>query len=251
MQTLFLDCYPEAAFGGFSDQDGTVRFYQRVNAILQPRDVVLDVGCGRGAGAQEDPVAYKRALRTLKGKCARVIGLDVDAAAQANPGLDEFRLLDTPRWPVDDAQADLVLADFVIEHVRDPQAFFAECWRVLRPGGHLCVRTANRLGYVGIIARLVPERLHRRVLRVAQKERQAEDVFPTVYAANTVPALRRVLRQAGFRAVVYGVDAEPTYLGFSPILYRLGMWVHRLTPGMFKTCIFAFGRKEGAAGEPG
>jgi len=41
--------YPEVKFGGFSDVDGTIAFFNRVNALLQPSFTVLDVGCGRGA----------------------------------------------------------------------------------------------------------------------------------------------------------------------------------------------------------
>jgi len=57
--------YPESRFGGFSDVDGTVAFYARVQAILTPESVVLDVGCGRGAGLQDDRVEYRRDLLRL------------------------------------------------------------------------------------------------------------------------------------------------------------------------------------------
>lgn len=86
--------YPSSSFGGFSDVDGTVNFYTRVQALLRADSVVLDVGCGRGAALQGDPVAYRRELRRLRGGCRRVIGIDVDPDAAGNPGLDEFHLLD-------------------------------------------------------------------------------------------------------------------------------------------------------------
>jgi hypothetical protein len=40
--------YPESNFGGFSDVDGTVSFYLRVNSLLRPDSNILDFGCGRG-----------------------------------------------------------------------------------------------------------------------------------------------------------------------------------------------------------
>lgn len=85
--------YPEAKFGGFTDIDGTVAFYNRINALLEPSFVVLDVGCGRGA-FNEDLVPLRRDLRILKGKVAKVIGIDVDRDAADNPSLDDFRLID-------------------------------------------------------------------------------------------------------------------------------------------------------------
>ena len=75
--------YPETRFGGYTDIDGTVAFYHRVNSLLKPSDVVLDVGCGRGEYV-DDPVAIRKGLRVLRGKVAKVIGLDVDPAAQTN-----------------------------------------------------------------------------------------------------------------------------------------------------------------------
>lgn len=42
--------YPETTYGGFSYVDGTIAFFSRVNALLKPESVVVDFGCGRGAG---------------------------------------------------------------------------------------------------------------------------------------------------------------------------------------------------------
>ena len=41
--------YPESRFGGFTDIDGTVVFYLRVNSLINASSTVLDFGCGRGA----------------------------------------------------------------------------------------------------------------------------------------------------------------------------------------------------------
>lgn len=84
--------YPESRFGGFTDADGTIAFYARVNSLITSASVVLDFGCGRGA-FMDDSVAIRRELRTLKGKCAKVVGVDVDEAGLSNPAVDEFRTL--------------------------------------------------------------------------------------------------------------------------------------------------------------
>ncbi len=57
--------YPEAKFGGFTDIDGTVAFFNRVNSLLDSSFVVLDVGCGRGA-YNEDPVPLRKSLENSK-----------------------------------------------------------------------------------------------------------------------------------------------------------------------------------------
>lgn len=234
--------YPEQRFGGFTDVDGTVRFYHRVNALVEPDFVVVDVGCGRGSYL-EDPTVYRRNLQLLKGKCRRVIGIDVDPEAAGNPGLDEFRLIEGDRWPLDTASADLLVSDFVLEHVPDPPTFFAECSRVLRPGGYFCARTVNAWGYESIAARLIPERFHARVLRRVQPGRQGEDVFPKLYRCNRLRRLRALLGQHGLQGAVYTCFAEPAYLGFSRALYALGVLYHRFAPPMLRGNIFVFVQK--------
>ena len=234
--------YPETSFGGFTDVDGTVIFFSRVNAMLRPTDVVLDVGCGRGAYTT-DSVPYRRNLRVLRGKVAKVIGIDVDPAGESNEAVDEFRLIDSSTWPVESDSVDVVLADWVLEHIADVPQFLGECRRVLRNGGLLCARTSNVMSYVGMLSRVIPNNLHSRALTVAQPERKAQDVFETTYKANTVRRLRSALKKAGFESVVYGYDSEPQYLAFSRIAYRIGVFHQRHAPSIIKPSLFAFARK--------
>ena len=242
-QDLIHHYYPESKFGGFSDLDGTVIFYSRLNALLGDEDTVLDVGCGRGE-YEEDIVSYRRTLRTLKGKCKKVIGIDVDKAAVSNRCVDEVRLIQTDRWPVDDESVDVCLADFVVEHLADPEAFFGEVRRVLTPGGVFCGRTTNAWGYVGIGSRLIPNRYHSRCVDVMQEERAEEDVFPTVYRCNSVWKLRRLLNRDGLRGHAYGFESEPRYLEFSSLAYFCGTLYQKVVPQPFKSCIFFFAQKD-------
>lgn len=234
--------YPEAQFGGFTDIDGTVRFYQRVNALIEPHFVVADMGCGRGQYGK-DHLVYRRNLRILRGKCREVVGVDVDPQARDNPFIDRFQLLEKQTWPFENASLDMVLADFVLEHVSDPPAFFSEANRTLKPGGYFCFRTTNRLGYVALVAMLIPNRYHAAIVGRVQQNREARDVFPTVYRANTVWRIRSLFRRYGLEGHVSGSDGEPGYFAFSSIAFRLGMLIHAFTPGSFKMSLLAFARK--------
>jgi SAM-dependent methyltransferase len=176
--------YPESRFGGFPDIDGTIVFFNRVNSLLDPSFVVLDVGCGRGE-FEADPIPSRRNLRSLKGKAARVIGIDVDPMAERNPFVDEFRLIHEGSWPIEGGAIDLIVCDNVLEHIDNPIALFGEIQRVLRDGGYLCIRTANRWGYVALAAMLIPDRYHSRIASAVQGGRKEEDVFRTVYRCNT------------------------------------------------------------------
>jgi SAM-dependent methyltransferase len=234
--------YPESRFGGFSNIDGTVVFYSRVNALIRSTSVIVDVGCGRGAYG-EDPVLYRRQLRILRGKGQRVIGIDIDPNAGSNPFIDEFGLIEDNAWPVERETADLCLADNVLEHIPDVDRFFSECQRMLKPGGYICIRTPNLLSYFGLVSYLVPNRSHLPVLRRVKDQVVEQDIFPTVYRCNTIPSIRRMLKKNGFEHAVYGYEAEPSYLSFVHLAYSLGVLLQRFTPNLFKVGIHAFGRK--------
>jgi SAM-dependent methyltransferase len=234
--------YPELRFGGFTRVDGTIAFYSRINAVVQPSSVVLDVGCGRGAAA-EDPVPFRRDLQTLRGRCARVIGVDIDLVGRTNPLIDEFHQIIDGRLPIPDESIDVCYADWVLEHIEDVDGFLSECSRVLRAGGHLFVRTPNVWSYMGIASRLVPDRLHTRVLARVQPDRKGEDVFPTFYRCNSRGKLRRALERHGFDFVVQTHEPEPAYLGFSRALYALGVVYQRYAPSAVRRVLLAYATK--------
>jgi SAM-dependent methyltransferase len=242
--------YPEARFGGFSDIDQLVSFYVRVRALLKPSFTVLDIGCGRGRHTDEH-TQFKVGLKTLRGECERVIGIDVDPGARENPLVDEFHLIEPGRtWPLADASIDLAVSDYVLEHVEDPDAFFAECHRVLKPGGYLCMRTTNAMSYFGLAARLTPNRAHAAIVQRAYVQpRQEADVFPTRYRCNTVGTVRRTLDRHGFEHCVYGYQSDPAHFGFSRPLYVFGVLHQRYAPRRIRTSIFIFARRKPKHGE--
>jgi ubiquinone/menaquinone biosynthesis C-methylase UbiE len=232
--------YPEAHYGGFTDVDGTVAFYTRLQALVRSGETMLDIGCGRGQGAESD-VPYSAKLRGFKDRGVHVIGIDVVPLAGRNPYLTEFRQINEPTWPVETASIDLAYCDFVLEHIEEPEQFLAEARRVLKRGGIFCFRTPNRNSYVALISRLIPNRFHTVVLKKAQADRKKEDIFPTYYRANTTKTLRRLLQSVGFDAiVVYGYEAEPRYFDFSRIFYRFGVFLQRFAPRSLSTTLFGF-----------
>jgi SAM-dependent methyltransferase len=234
--------YPEVDVGGFTHVDGTVAFYSRINSVLQPSWVVLDLGCGRGA-AQDDPSGWRRELQVLRGKCARVVGADLDPAASTNPYIDDFLLIENGRVALPDGHVDLCVSDAVVEHIDDVPAFFSECARLVKPGGYLCLRTPNVWNYATIATRAIPNRLHTRVLRTVQPGRKEEDVFPTLYRCNTVRRLRATMDRWGFDSVVHTFESEPAYLSFSSVAYFLGVMHQRYAPPAFRRTIMAYGRR--------
>jgi len=236
--------YPESGAGGYSRVDGTIEFYSRVNALLNPDMVVLDYGAGRGAQLLHDPSNYRRSLVVLKDKVKLVIGIDIDAAVQTNPFLNEAYVVNPAEpLPLEDESIDLVLSDWTFEHIQNPKHVATELTRVLKPGGWLCARTPNRWGYIGIGANMIPNKLHSKLLKKLQPAtyRETHDVFPTQYRLNTFRQVRRHFPQ--FENYSYTYESEPAYFGNSKLAWTIARITFSVTPEMAQSTLNIFLQK--------
>jgi SAM-dependent methyltransferase len=244
MAPILEHFYPEVTAGGFTRVDGTIEFYTRIHSLMRPEHCILDFGAGRGVGPTEDPVEFRRALMNLKGKCKRVIGVDVDPSIRSNPSLDEAHvLLDSDMLPFHDEFFDIIVSDATFEHLQKPNHAASELARVVKPGGWICARTPNRWGYIGLGTNLIPNGMHVRLLRHLQPQRQAVDVFPTTYRLNSFSRLRTHFPASLFEHVVYGFFPEPAYFGNAKLLWRIATVAFRATPEAFAPVLMVFLRK--------
>ena len=202
-------------------------FRERVLAHLEPHHRLLDLGAGAGILPSMD----------FRGHAAEICGVDPDERVRENPYLDEARVGVGERIPFEDDAFELVVSDNVLEHLEAPEAVLREVRRVLKPGGRFLAKTPNRWHYMPIVSQLVPSRHHHRVIR-GVTSRDAADVFPTAYRANTPAALRRLAARCGL--LVRGIevlDGRPGYLAFSGVSYLLGC-LHGLAvrhvPGLWR-----------------
>jgi arsenite methyltransferase len=128
-----VDALPEVAVESFAG----VACPFKLRALTQGERVV-DVGSGAGM----DSFLAARSV----GPEGRVIGVEMtpEMLARARGVADEMALTNVQfrsgvaeELPVDDAWADTVIANGVLNLVTDKQQAFTEIWRVLRPGGVL------------------------------------------------------------------------------------------------------------------
>lgn len=226
-----------------SSVDDGLAYLGNIHLAIGDCRTVADVGCGRGWVAELIP---ERNPFDLRGPGRRVIGLDIDPAAAANPLIDEFRLIDpTGPWPLEAGSIDLVVADWTLEHVDDPAAFVAELVRCLRPGGAFIARSISKWSLLSILARAVPNRLHRSVLRRSQPSRDAVDVFPTRYRMNTAKALQNYLGPYFTFTLVHRPGLENYVKQRAPRLARLVAAIERVLPSSVHTAFVVSARRNG------
>lgn len=227
---LYEKFYPEMGISGFSSVDGTVNFYQFVNSLIRPDMIMLDYGAGRGGSHIDDECLFRRNLIGFKGRVAKIIGADVDPVVESNPALDEAILIGPDgSIALPDNSVDLILSDWVFEHLPDPASAARELRRILKPGGWICARTPNRNGYVALGNRFIPDGLRGRILSRAQPDRKNDDIFPAYYRLNSRSALKVHFPLSRFRHCIYGWNSEPSYVFQNLfVLYAFAL-VHGLT----------------------
>jgi SAM-dependent methyltransferase len=241
MSDIRTYAFPEIEAGGFTRIDGTIEFYGRINALLRPDYHVLDVGAGRGEWADRSASDFRCRLRLMRGKVAEVIGHDIDPAVLDNRGVDRVVMSKTgDPLPFPDAHFDMIIADYVFEHIEDSSLFSKELKRILKAGGWLCARTPNKWGYVSILTRLIRNDLHTSLLRLAQPARKEVDVFPTVFGMNTMRDLQRAFPPEEFIHFSYFYQPEPSYYFNSRLVFGLMRFVDWVLPRALSSNIFVF-----------
>lgn len=208
--------------------DAETRFRQVIYNQLQPDTIALDAGCGHG-GPVQDRVKEVRL----------VTGADLDLGAlRKNPNLQGKMVMASLEYlPYQDGLFDLITSQWVLEHLSNPQAVFAEFDRLLKPGGRFIAITPNSRSIIATIAKALPMSVKAKML--SKLGRGEGDTFPVYYRANTGKALKELAGFSHWRIEKLEFIGAPFYFIFSPMLFRLmvffskraqrGPW-HRFRP---------------------
>lgn len=192
-------------------QPATEVYAQAVRHWLRPESRVLDWGCGRGGLVEQ-----------LGHPLSQIVGIDPDWLSLREHRLPLPRAAGVSQaLPLAAASCDLVLASWVLEHLAQPQLDLSEAARVLRPGGVLVFITPNRRHPL-ISANRWFGRIGGQAWLVAHLYSRAQtDTFPAYYRANTAATLQHLATQAGLTLITLHTIADPTYLAFNTLLFRL------------------------------
>lgn len=192
-------------------------FERRIDELLDANDTLLDAGCGRTA-----PV-----LRKYIGRAKRLIGVELVEFVGVPETIETYNT-DLANIPIEDESVNLIVSRSVFEHLQDPVAVYKEFARILKPGGRVVFLTANMWDYGTLVARLVPNRFHARIVKNVEG-RAEEDTFPTAYKTNTLGDVKNLANSAGLDISSFEYLSQyPNYLMFNGILFFLGMCYEKL-----------------------
>ena len=227
--------------GGYHELDGTIEFYGRINAILKKSDSVLDLGAGRGSWYSTDNCSYRREIHDLKKKVKYLVGIDIDDAVLENPTTHKNLTMSENKIPLESNSMDIIVADWVLEHVQNPNEFISEIDRVLKPGGIFCARTPHKYKYVSLFASLIKNKIYLKLLKFIQPQRKERDIFPTAYKLNTLQTIRRKFKN--YKDFSYLYTSHPSYYAENQILFKLFAFFHKVLPAVMVSEIFVFSQK--------
>ena len=162
--------------------------------VIAPQSLILEIGCGRGAGAR---------LIQEEFQPARLHAFDLDhrmilAAARYLEREDRDRIMlyvgDAVRLPYRDGVLDAVFGFGVLHHVPDWRAGLREIARVLKPGGLYCLEEFYPPFYQNFLAR-------RLFLHPEHDRFSSEDLYAALAEAGFSLQGRREQKQVGILAV--------------------------------------------------
>lgn len=199
--------------------DGTKLFYDWLRAHIKKDFVVLNLGAG--------PTSNRKT--SLRGEVSKVVGADIDEAVLKNDDLDEQIVIRNDLLPFHDNTFDAGWSDYVFEHVKRPDVFFREIYRVLKLGAPFFFRTPNKYHYVSLIAGATPHWFHNLIAnRVRGISRESHDPYPTFFRLNSKRDISAYAQRVGFREIeLRFVECEPSYLSFHPLLFLIGLSYER------------------------
>lgn len=194
-----------------SGQNATNAYRQRVADLVRPGMSILHAGCGWDRN---------EITRPWRDRC-RIVGVDLDARV-AQAFHSEFHRCSLDAMPFGDASFDLVVSEYVWEHLDNPEGVLREIARVLKPGGQLVVLTPCKWSYKGIAAWLMPFRFHIWMGNIRYGKGHDPDMYPTQYRCNTRTAFAGLSKPYGLaiESLEY-ITNGPTWFERFPVIFEL------------------------------
>lgn len=190
-----------------------------IEPYLHNGAVLYDIGGGK------NPVVGPEAKRRL---ALRVVGIDIDAQElKASPAgaYDEKICADITQYR-GRSDADLVICQALLEHVRDSEAAFQAIASILKPGGTALIFLPSRNAVFARINLLLPEALKRKILYTVFPSAERDQGFPAYYDRCTPRDFRRLAARSNLAVEVCRPYFRSSYFSFFfPLHFLWRLWI--------------------------
>lgn len=209
-----LSKHPRFLQSLFNSLSSVHDYYDECLGPLIRKDTkVLDAGCGK-----------KGIMNKYKGMTACTVGMDMQLSAlKRNTAMDYKIVSSVYSLPFREETFDVIISQWVVEHLSEPKMAFSEFKRVLKDNGSLILVTNSVYNPLMFFNAVMPEGIRDRIKKRALPPEIEEDTFPTYYKCNSVGKLDKALRDFGFEKRFAGYVGDPSFFVFSKFLFPLTM----------------------------
>lgn len=206
--------YPEFKTGGYF-------FRKYLKNYIHSNATILDAGCGDNGMISE--------FKSLSGL---IIGIDINEnLLNKNNIVDKKIIGNLEQIPLDNNSVDIIVSEFVLEHLQNPITVFKEISRVLKPKGVFIFITPNVLNPIMTLSKILPYSWHKLLRKILLKKR--EEAHPTYYKANTYGKLLKLARFSMFNNCQISRAGNLEYFGFCKPLVLLAIFFEKIIDNNF------------------
>ena len=211
--------FDRRVFGGMST-DGNGYFLSFVAGAVRDGSRVADVGGGKRPFFPPDQVA----ARGLK-----VTGIDIDPVELSLAPVNAYAstLVSPLEEVTGPAMHDVVIAQSVLEHVRNGADAIRGCAALLQRNGEVFTFCPNRRAWFAVLNRLLPEGFKRALLFGIFPEKREKQGFPAYYDGCTPEDMQQNMEACGLKVVEVRTFYVSSYFMFFFPLYlcwRIATW---------------------------
>lgn len=186
---------------------------------IDKKNVLLDAGCGK-----------KGIMNKYKGRLKYAIGIDLSfSALKVNNVLNSYVQGSLNMLPFADNTFDVIISQWAVEHIPDPEVCFREFYRVLKKGGGIILVTNSIHHPLMFFSSIFPEKIRDAVKTKLLPPEIEEDTFPTYYRCNTLKRMEAVLGKIGFTKAFDCYVGDPSFFIFSKLLFPLLLFYEKIT----------------------
>ena len=227
--------------GKFSVNDGTIDFYLRIRTIINKKKIILDLGAGEGYWLKDKKNSkLRKSIQYLKKDVKKLYAADIDKAIFKNKSSHKNLLIKKNVIPLKNNSVDIIICDWVFEHIDNPTLFFTEINRVLKKNGYICARTPHKYNYFSLVSNILEgSNFKDFLLKKIQPGRK--EYFKSFYKLNTKNKIDKIFKRYSKKIFIFTPD--PAYYFNLKIFYYFFKIIHLIFPKFFSGILICFLKK--------